>query len=158
MRADAARPVRSVAAASTPPAGHQPRPCGTFPADFRPLPQGLGGDPGAPRRKLGHLLAEPQGAGASMFVARARQQGSDFVAGLSTSCALPGLPFSSTFGLCPPTPWTTRGAQAGSRGTRASTRARGKAFHPAQFPSRIVGDLPQPPLPRQLGAQHPCPA
>lgn len=86
-----------------------------------------------------------------MFVARARQQGSDFVAGLSTSCARPGLPFSSTFALCPPTPWTTPGAQAGSRGTRANTRARGKAFQLAQFPSQIVGDLPQPPSPGSSG-------
>ena len=105
-----------------------------------------------PRNSLPYnILAEPPGAGASRFVARARQQGSDCVAGLSASCALPGLPFSSTFGLCPPTPWTTPGAQAGSRGTRASTRARGKAFQPAQFPSRIVGDLPQAPCPGSSG-------
>lgn len=79
-----------------------------------------------------------------MFVARARQQACDFVADLRAAHARPGLPLSSIFGPCPPTPATTPGAQARSRGTRASTKARRKAFQPAQFPGQIVGGLPAP--------------
>lgn len=144
VRADAARPSRASPRPPRRPRAASPARAGRLPADLRRLPPGLAGDHEAPRRELGHLLAGPQAAGASMFVARARQQACDFVADLRAAHARPGLPLSSTFGPCPPTPATTPGAQARSWGTRASTKARRKAFQPAQFPGRIVGGLPAP--------------